>query len=139
MGEELDRISLTLPPEMVTRLDGIVADWDYASRSEAIRDALRDFFTTYDWETGGHGYHYGTVVLFYDHHAPDIPESLQAVQHEYTDLITAVQHVHVTHDECFETLSVDGPKEDINQLSNRLRSINGVNQVKVVVLGAGGN
>ena len=138
MAEELARISLTLPPEMVQRLDGIIEDWDYASRSEAVRDALRDFFTTYDWETGGHGHHYGTVVLFYDHHLPDIADRLQAVQHEYTDLITAVQHVHVTHEECFETLTVDGSKEDISQLSNRLRSINGVNQVKVVVLGAGG-
>ncbi|MFT4923720.1 MAG: CopG family nickel-responsive transcriptional regulator, partial [Haloarculaceae archaeon] len=44
MSDDLERISLTLPSSMVDRLDGIVDDWEYDSRSEAFRDSLRDFF-----------------------------------------------------------------------------------------------
>jgi len=135
MAEELDRISLTLPPAMIERLDGIIEDWDYASRSEAVRDALRDFFTTYDWEAGGEGEQFGTIVLLHDHHSTDIADRLQAVQHEKTDLIVSVQHIHLSHDQCLESITVEGPHDEISELANNLRSVQGVQQVKVVVLG----
>jgi CopG family nickel-responsive transcriptional regulator len=136
MAEDLDRVSLTLPPEMTDRLDGIVADWEYDSRSEAVRDALRDFFTTYDWEAGDQGRHYGTIVVVHDHeHDSDVPGKLQTIQHNHADLVTSVQHIHLSHDRCMETLVVDGTAGEIDALANRLRAVGGVRQVKVVVVG----
>lgn len=134
MSEDLDRVSLTLPPSMTDRLDGIVADWEYASRSEAIRDALRDFFATYEWESGEESNHHGTVVVVHDHHVDGIADSLQTIQHEMADIITSVQHIHLSHDTCMETLVVDGPGTAITELANRLRALGGVQQVKVVVV-----
>jgi len=135
MAQDLDRISLTLPPEMVTQLDAIIEDWDYSSRSEAVRDALRDLITAYDWETEGSGTYHGTITLAHDHHENDIADHLQAVQHDRTDIITATQHIHISHDQCLETITVDGPKAEISELANELRSIEGVQQVKLVVVG----
>lgn len=135
MSQELDRISLTLPPDMVDQLDDIIDDWDYSSRSEAVRDALRDLFASYDWETEGTGEYHGSITLAHDHHENDIADHLQSVQHDRTDIITATQHIHISHDQCLETITVNGPKAEINELSNELRSIEGVSQVKVVVVG----
>ena len=134
MSDELDRVSLTLPPEMVDRLDGIVDDWEYDSRSEAIRDALRDFFATYEWESGGASRHHGTVVIVHDHHVDGIADDLQTIQHEMADAITSVQHIHLSHDTCMETLIVEGSADEITDLANRLRALSGVQQVKVVVV-----
>lgn len=134
MADELDRLSLTLPRSMIDRLDGIVEDWEYASRSEAIRDALRDFFTSYAWETDDASRHHGTVVIIYEHHSHGITETLQEIQHDRADIITAVQHVHLSHDRCIESLIVDGPGRDISDLANRLRSVGGVKQVKTIVV-----
>lgn len=134
MSEDLDRISLTLPPSMTDRLDGIVEDWEYASRSEAIRDALRDFFATYEWESGETARHHGTIVVVHDHHTEGIADRLQTIQHEMADIITSVQHIHLSHDTCMETLVVDGPGTVITELANRLRALGGVQQVKVVVV-----
>lgn len=134
MSEDLDRISLTLPPEMVDRLDGIVDDWEYDSRSEAIRDALRDFFGTYEWETDAAGTHHGTIVIVHDHHVDGIADDLQTIQHEMADAITSVQHIHLSHDTCMETLIVEGAAGAITDLANRLRALGGVRQVKVVVV-----
>ncbi|MFW6437184.1 MAG: nickel-responsive transcriptional regulator NikR [Halococcoides sp.] len=134
---DLTRISLTLPPEMVEHLDGIVEEWDYASRSEALRDALRDFFTTYAWESHEEGHHQGTLVVVHDHdHDSDVAGRIQHVQHEMADLVTSVQHIHLDHDRCMETIVVDGPAAEIDELANRLRAMDGVRQVKVVVVGA---
>ncbi len=38
-----EKISIALPPEMVQIVRGAVATGDYASSSEVIRDALRDW------------------------------------------------------------------------------------------------
>jgi len=135
MSDGLDRISLTLPSEMTTRLDDIVDDWEYASRSEAIRDALRDFFGAYEWEAADETVHHGTVVIVHDHHVDGIADDLQSIQHEMADLITSVQHIHLSHDTCMETLVVEGPGTAITELANQLRALGGVNQVKVVTVG----
>jgi CopG family nickel-responsive transcriptional regulator len=134
MSEDLDRISLTLPPEMTGRLDDIVDDWEYASRSEAIRDALRDFFGAYEWETSDDAVHHGTIVVVHDHHVDGIADDLQSIQHEMASTITSVQHIHLSHDSCMETLVVDGPADQITTLANNLRAVRGVQQVKVVVV-----
>jgi len=134
MTDDIDRISLTLPSSMVSRLDGIVDDWEYASRSEAVRDSLRDFFATYEWEAGGDVPHHGTIVIVHDHHVDGLADDLQTVQHEMADVITSVQHIHLSHDSCMETLIVNGPGAQITELANRLRALSGVQQVKVIVV-----
>ncbi|QIO21933.1 nickel-responsive transcriptional regulator NikR [Haloarcula sp. JP-L23] len=134
MTDDIDRISLTLPSSMVDRLDGIVDDWEYASRSEAIRDSLRDFFADYEWETSGGERHHGTIVVVHDHHVSGIADDLQTIQHEMAEAITSVQHIHLSHDTCMETLVVEGAASEITELANRLRALSGVQQVKVVVV-----
>ena len=140
MSEDIDRISLTLPAAMTDRLDGIVDDWEYASRSEAVRDALRDFFTEYDWEADDGRRHYGTVVVVHEHdHDSGLAGRLQSIQHEMAAIVTSVQHVHLSHDRCMETIVVDGPAGEIQRLANELRSVEGVQQVKVVAVGGSGD
>jgi len=134
MPDDIDRISLTLPSSMVDRLDGIVADWEYDSRSEAIRDSLRDFFANYEWESDQAAVHHCSIVVVHDHHVAGLADDLQTVQHEMADTITSVQHIHLSHDTCMETLVVEGAGGDITELANRLRALTGVQQVKVVVV-----
>jgi len=134
MADDIDRISLTLPSSMVDRLDGIVADWEYASRSEAVRDSLRDFFANYEWESDREQRHHGTIVVVHDHHVAGLADELQTIQHEMADTITSVQHIHLSHDTCMETLVVAGSGSDITELANSLRALTGVQQVKVVVV-----
>ena len=43
MPTTAEKISIALPPEMVASVRGAVATGEYASSSEVIRDALRDW------------------------------------------------------------------------------------------------
>jgi CopG family nickel-responsive transcriptional regulator len=136
MADDLSRVSMTLPPELLSELDGMVAGWDYDSRSEAMRDALRSYLTEYRTETGLSGDQRGSIVVQYDHHAGDVTEAVVGLQHEFADTVVAVQHVHLTHDLCMETLAVDGTGAEIRDLANRLRSLSGVEQVRTAVVDA---
>lgn len=136
MSDDLSRVTMTVPTPLLDDLDDVVGDWDYDSRSAAMRDALRSLVTEYRTENALAGTQRGSVVVQYDHHADDVTETLTALQHEFAETIIAVQHVHLSHDICMETLAVDGTGDAIRTLSNRLRSLSGVKQVQVAVVDA---
>ncbi len=136
MSQELDRVSITLPPDLLEELDSVVADWEYDSRSEAARDALRAFLTEHRKQRDLKGVHRGTVSLLYDHHVKGVNDAVLELQHELGDTIVAVQHVHLGEDLCLETLVVDGPGENIERLVNRLRSLHGVKRVELSIVSA---
>lgn len=136
MSEDLSRISMTLPPDLLAAFDEVVEGWDYASRSGAMRDALRSFLTEYRTETGFEGTQRGSIVVQYDHHEGDVSGRIVELQHEFEASVVAVQHVHLSHRLCMETLAVDGSASAVRELANRLRSLGGVRQVRVAVVDA---
>lgn len=136
MAEELDRISITVPVSLLDDLNEVVAGRDYDSRSEAVREALRSLRTDYLRERDLSGTVRGAVVILYDHHDGNVPEEMTDLQHDFAETIISVQHVHLDHDLCLETLAVNGTGLDIQELSNRLHSLRGVRQVEIAVVEA---
>jgi CopG family nickel-responsive transcriptional regulator len=136
MSEDVDRMSVTLPPSLLADLDSVVESGDYDSRSEATRDALRAFVTEFNRSTDLSGSLSGTVVVLYDHEETGVADEMTAVQHEFADTIVAVHHVHLRNHLCLESVAVDGPGEDIEALLARIRPLKGVHQVKLVVVEA---
>ena len=136
MTDALDRVSITLPPDLLADLDEVVDEWDYGSRSEATRDALRAFLTEYRRRTSRDGVQRGSVVVLYDHDVSGVTDAVLELQHELGDTIVAVQHVHLSADLSLESLVVDGPGADVRELVERLRSLRGVKQVDLSVVEA---
>ncbi|MFO7833230.1 MAG: nickel-responsive transcriptional regulator NikR [Halohasta sp.] len=136
MSNDVDRMSVTLPPALLDALDEVVDDGGYDSRSEATRDALRAFLTEYNRQTGLEGTLSGTVLVLYDHHGHGISDELSALQHEFVETIIAVHHVHLGDHVCLESIAVDGAGERIERLVGRLRPLKGVHHVKLTVVEA---
>lgn len=135
MADDFDPVSLTIERDLLTELDEVIDEWEYASRSEAVRDAVRDFLTEYRWRTNLSGHHRGSVVVVHDHHVEGVTDAMLDIQHESLDLITAVQHVHLSERLCLETLVVNGSGPEITELVNRLQSLRGVRQVELALVG----
>lgn len=135
MSEELNRISLTIPENLLDQLDEVLEKKDYSSRSEAIRDALRDFLTDYRWKEELKGKQRGVVVMVYDYDVKGLNKKLLDIQHEERDLIKSVQHLHVGRHECMEAIIANGLGERIRDLTDSLKSLDGVKQVKLAVVG----
>lgn len=134
MSDELRRMSVTVPPSLLADLERVVGGDEYASRSEATRDALRSFLTDYRRENDLAGVQLGAVVVVYDHDVSGVNDEILELQHEYPETIVATQHVHLSGHLCMETLVVDGPGEDIEALLGALRPLKGVHQVRLAVV-----
>jgi len=136
MSQDVDRMSVTLPPRLLAELDEVVEAGEYDSRSEATRDALRAFVTEFNQQTGLSGTLSGTVVVLYEHDHSGVTDEMTELQHDFTETIIAVHHVHLGDHLCLEAIAVDGTGEQIEELLSRIRPLKGVHQVKLTVVEA---
>jgi CopG family nickel-responsive transcriptional regulator len=136
MSEDVERVSVTLPRTLRAELDDVVETGKYDSRSEATRDALRSFVTEFNRQTGLSGTLRGTLVVLYEHDHSGVTDAMTELQHEFTETIIAVHHVHMGEHLCLESIAVDGPGERIEALLSRVRPLKGVHQVKLSVVEA---
>lgn len=134
MSGPIERISLTIPENLVNELDEIVDSSGYGSRSKATRDAIRGFITDYSWQHDSGKKFQGSLTLVYDHHAVGVNDKLMKIQHASADIIVSTQHVHFDQDQCLETLVLSGRGDKIRELVNELKAIKGMKRVQVTAV-----
>jgi CopG family nickel-responsive transcriptional regulator len=127
----LIRFGISMDSELLERYDHLIDEKGYTNRSEAIRDMVRDSLVQQEYLTNQPVV--GSVTLVFNHHAHDITHKLTHFQHEYSDLIIATLHVHLTGDDCMEIIALKGPGNRLKQFSDSLLGMKGVKHGKLVV------
>src|SRR5699024_638836 len=107
----------------------------YETRSEAIRDLIRDQLVSDGWDDKPEVM--GTVTLVFDHHVRALTEKLTAIQHDHHELILSTMHLHLDHDHCLEVIAVKGPGRQVRALADGLISVKGVKHGKLTVTTVG--
>ncbi|NTU91273.1 MAG: nickel-responsive transcriptional regulator NikR, partial [Chlorobiaceae bacterium] len=103
---DLYRFGISLDRELIEAFDRHIAEQRYQSRSEAIRDLIREELVTKKWTEGG--IVAGAIVMTYDHHKRELVNKLLDIQHDFHDIIISTQHVHLDHGNCLEVIAVRG-------------------------------
>lgn len=129
--ENLLRFGVSIPRELVKAFDARIRSKGYRTRSEAIRDIMRDYLVEGQWESG-QGEVVGTVTIVYDHHTRELGSVLTGLQHESHDAILCSTHVHLDQHNCLEVIVVKGTSEEIRSIADRLISTRGVKHGKLV-------
>lgn len=133
---DLVRFSVSMPKDLIEDFDRLIGGQGYPTRSEAIRDLIRDRLVRREWEAG-EGTVAGTLTLIYDHHVRGLGEHLTEEQHGHIGLILSTMHVHLDHRHCLEVLVMKGPATDIAAVSDRLIAAKGVKHGKLVLTTTG--
>lgn len=128
----LVRFGVSLEKDLLGRFDGLCRGRSYATRSEAIRDLIRNEFVKDEWAKSK-GDVSGVISLVYDHHRRELVDHLINIQHDHQHMIVASQHIHLDHDNCLEVVIIKGKANDIKGLASRLRSVKGVKHGQMVM------
>jgi CopG family nickel-responsive transcriptional regulator len=134
--EELVRFGVSITPLLLEKFDQLVKEKGYPSRSEALRDLIRDHLVEQEWEYGETEV-VGTVTLIYDHHSSNLLQLLNDIQHDYHSLIVSTLHVHLDHHNCMEVLVLKGSSFESRQIASRLISMKGVKHGKLTITSTG--
>src|SRR5947209_19401035 len=122
---ELTRISISLETALLEAFDKSNFGKGYATRSEAIRDLIRDRLIREEAERA-EGEQVAVVTLVYDHHARDLAARLIDKQHHHHDLVVSSLHVHLGERHCLEVSVLRGPAAEVCHLGEELLATKGV-------------
>ncbi len=134
---ELTRFSVSLEADLLEAFDEYVRDGAFATRSEAIRQLLRQTLTRDAFDADDTPVT-ATLTLVYDHHRPHLVEKLLNVQHDHANRVIASMHVHLDHDRCMEVIVLRGPGGELQNLAAAIRGLKGVHTGTLALAGAGG-
>ena len=128
--EEITRIGVSLPKNLLDEFDSIIGKRGYSSRSEAIRDAIRSYIIEYKWLEREEGEAVGVLNVVYDHEVRGVSDTLIDLQHEFSDIILASLHLHLKKDLCLEMIILRGDMKRIKEISDKMAAVKGVRFVK---------
>jgi CopG family transcriptional regulator, nickel-responsive regulator len=89
---ELTRVTISLEENLLEAFDKLIASKGYATRSEAIRDLIRDLLIRQEARSHD-GEQVAVVTMVYDHHARELAAKLIDKQHHHHDLVVSTLHV----------------------------------------------
>src|SRR5579862_1481812 len=123
---DLTRISISLESALLTAFDRSNQARGYSTRSEAIRDLIRDRLIREEGATGTGAEQVAVVTLVYDHHARELAARLIDMQHHHHHLVVSSLHVHLGERHCLEVSILRGPSGEVRHLGEELLSTKGV-------------
>ncbi len=132
------RFGVSIPDELLSKLDKLVKKKGYANRSEALRDLVRDSFVSEEWSFPSADV-VGTVTLVYNHHSHDLSDKLADLQHSHFKNIISTTHIHLDEHNCLEVLVVRGKSSKVKEIADRLIATKGVKHGKLVMTSTGKN
>ncbi len=135
---DIVRFSVSVEEELLEQFDDYCRRQQTATRSEAVRQLIREKLTAEAWQSESHDVA-GTLTLVYDHHRPQLQERMMELQHDHTELIVSTLHAHLDHDLCLEVIVLRGPAGKLQNIASRLRGLKGIYRGELVMASAQGD
>ena len=132
----LIRFGISLDNVLLERFDGLIGKKGYASRSEAIRDLIRDSLVMEEWESSS-SETMGSITIVYSHETRELTDALTDLQHHYFNSIISSMHIHLDEHNCLEVIVVKGMAKDIKAIADRLIGTKGVKHGKLSITTSG--
>jgi len=131
----VSRISISLPEELLTELDEMVAARGFASRSQAINDMLHQSLVEHKRDRGD-DVMVGIITLFYDNTVSGLQKHLADLQFQHIDEVISSLHVHLVHNQTMEVILVQGPARKLQAIADEMITKRGVISGKMQLVAA---
>lgn len=122
----MQRITITIDDDLLETIDTISEQRGYASRSETLRDLVRDAVTREQAAVGNDTKCYATLTYVYEHETRDLSRRLTTTQHHHHDLSVSTLHVHVDGHDCLEVAVLKGTVEEVKSFADSVTTQRGV-------------
>ncbi|MGN1045284.1 MAG: nickel-responsive transcriptional regulator NikR [Candidatus Methanomethylophilaceae archaeon] len=129
----VSRIGVSLEPELLKQFDESISKKGYVSRSEAIRDLVRDSLAENEWKDP-EAYMTGIVVIVYNSKVVDVVERMNSVYSKNNDLIKFKVDVTLDDTNVMETVFVNGKLGELKVFSTDITAVRGVLRGKLTMV-----
>lgn len=128
----VDRISMSLSPNLLAEFDKSMIKAGFTDRSKAIQTALHSFIDEHNWmeDDDAQKSRAGAIIMLYDNHLYNQDRKSLRIQHKYNDIISAATHLHLNGDNCLESIMIKGNARRMKELANELSKNRGIKNLK---------
>jgi CopG family nickel-responsive transcriptional regulator len=129
--ESVTRVSLSLPPRLLEKFDEASDRAGFKDRSKSVQASMRNFITEEEQKLDRSGFITGALLMIYDHETADVDAKLTSLEHRNRRMIASSTHMHLGVSHCLKVLVVRGQAGEITTFEKKLRSLNGIMQLKL--------
>ena len=134
--EQIERIGVSLDKKLLSMFDKLIAKQGYRSRSEAIRDLIRQQLSS-ERLSNPKSKAVAVVCMVYDHHSTKLMQKLTGLQHSHLLETICSMHIHLDADDCMEVIALRGRTGEINKVAENILSQKGVKVGRINLVAAG--
>jgi CopG family nickel-responsive transcriptional regulator len=129
-NDDTVRFSVSLSETLRKELDARIVGGGYSSRSEFVRDLIRERLVQDKWRDKTAEV-IGVLTISYDHHQREITERVVEAQHSHYVNVLCSTHVHLDHNNCLEVIILKGTPPEIEKMSLQIGGLRGVKFAKL--------
>jgi len=134
--DRITRFGVSLETDLLEKFDSLIEKTGYSSRSEAIRDLIRERLVSEEWKDEDKET-VGILGLVYSHEMRELTETLTKIQHQYVNIIVSSIHIHLDHHNCLEIVVLRGKSSLIKKIADELMSTRSVKHGKLIMTTTG--
>ena len=121
-------ISLSVNENVLRKFDEALRRRGYSTRSEAFREAMKEFVDMEEWGLPS-GRNALIMAVIYDRDEPKV--QLSILRHKYEEIRTML-HTHLDEVNCLEVMIAEGLNNRLKEIVKSVRSIRGIKQIKFI-------
>ncbi len=133
--QQIERVGVSLEKVLLSKFDRLIAKKGYQSRSEAIRDLIRQQLSD-ERLADPKAKALAAVFVVYDHHSTKLMEKLTDLQHHHLLQTISSLHIHLDEHNCLEVIVLKGRVAEINRMADSILSRKGVKLGKINLIAA---
>jgi len=122
----LQRITISIDEALGERFDALIRARGYQSRSEAMRDLVRQAVEDDRQERLSSGHCMANLSYVSNRNMRDLPDRLSRWRHEAHDLIVAATQTPMDHDHTLESILLRGSAAKVRAFADKVSAERGV-------------
>ena len=115
-------VSVSMPEELLDRLDEFAGEHGYTGRSEVIREASRNLLGEFDDRALEDRDLMGVVTVLFDFETSAVENRMTQLRHEHESLVSSNVHTHVGDHHCVELFILEGTLSEISAFVGKVRA-----------------
>ena len=125
-------VSLSIPKNLLEKVDHHIKEQGFANRSEIIRQALRAYMSESRRLSELQGKITAIITIVYQREAKRA--QITDVQHNFGPVVLTFLHTHIEEGSCIEIIVAGGDAQVIKALIQALKVNEQISEVKVTIL-----
>ena len=115
-------VSVSMPEELLERIDSFSEEHGYTGRSEVIREAARNLLGEFEDRRLEDRDLMAVVTVLFEYETTSVEERMMQLRHEHEGLVASNFHSHVGEHHCMELFVLEGTLEEVSTFVGKIRA-----------------